>query len=80
VWLDYNFNAWFTGEVGFWNATSALTEGATYANPIWNRYGDTRVYLGVNINIDNLLKQLEGGEVEAGVVRAKNTHTPALSF
>lgn len=80
LWLDYNFNPWFTGEVGYWNSTSVLAEDGKYANPLFNRYADTRVYLGVNINIDNLMKQLEGGPAEAGIVRAQNTKKPMWTF
>ncbi len=80
AWLDYNFNPWLTGEVGYWNSTPALTESGKYANPFWNRYADTRVYLGVNFNIDNLMKQLEGGAAEAGIVRAQNSKKPMWNF
>jgi hypothetical protein len=80
VWLDYDFNSWLTGEVGYWNAISALDEDSTRANLFFSRYQDTRVYLGLNFNIDNLMKQLEGGETEAGIVRAQNTHKPMFAF
>lgn len=80
AFLDYNFSPWFTGEVGYWNSTPGINENGKYANPIWNPYGDTRVYVGCNINIDNLLKALEGGEADAGIVRAKNQHTPFFTF
>jgi hypothetical protein len=80
AWLDYNFNSWFTAEVGYWNSRSALTEAGQRGNIFWDRYQDTRVYFGMNINIDNLLKMLEGGETDAGIVRAHNTKTPVLRF
>jgi hypothetical protein len=80
AWLDYNFNPWLTGEVGYWNSRAALTEAGTRGNIIWDRYTDTRVYLGVNVNIDNLMKALEGGETDAGIVRAKNTKMPMFRF
>ena len=80
AWLDYNINTWLTGEVGYWNSRSALTESGQRGNIFWDRYQDTRVYLGVNINIDNLMKMLEGGETDAGIVRAQNTRTPVLKF
>lgn len=81
AWLDYNFNSWFTGEVGFWNATSALNGAGGLANPIFNRYGDTRVYIGASFQLDNLVKALQGGsEGEAGVVRAKNQKQPMWTF
>lgn len=80
AWVDYNFNSWLTAEVGYWNARSALTEAGQRGNIFWDRYQDTRVYLGINVNIDNLMKMLEGGETDAGIVRAHNTKTPMLRF
>lgn len=80
AWLDYNFNAWLTGEVGYWNSRSALNGAGQRGNIIWDRYQDTRVYLGVNVNIDNLMKALEGGEVDAGIVRAQNKHKSMWTF
>ena len=80
AWLDYEFNGWLTGEVGYWNAISALGEDGQRANLIFSRYQDTRVYLGVNFNLDNLLKQLEGGPTEAGIVRAQNKKAPFGTF
>ncbi len=81
AWLDYNFNTWLTGEVGFWNATSALNGDSTRANPFWNKYADTRVYLGASFQLDNLVKAIQGGDKgEAGVVRAKNNKTPMWTF
>lgn len=79
AWLDYNWNSWLTAEIGGWNSTSALTGEGKYSNPFFNRYADTRVYIGFNFNIDNLMKQLEGGDAEAGIVRAKNTHQPMFT-
>lgn len=79
AWLDYNFNPWLTGEVGYWASTS-FTENGKRANIFWDRYQDMRVYLGVNVNIDNLMKALEGGETDAGIVRAHNTRSPVLKF
>lgn len=80
AWLDYNINPWLTGEVGYWNSRSALTGAGQRGNIFWDRYQDTRVYLGINVNIDNLLKALEGGDTEAGIVRAHNTKTPMFRF
>ena len=81
AWLDYNFNSWFTGEIGFWNSTSAINGAGERANPFFNRYGDTRVYLGASFQLDNLVKALQGGtEGEAGVVRAKNHKQPMWTF
>ena len=81
AWLDYNFSPWLTGEVGFWNSTSALTGGSTRANPFFNQYGDTRVYLGASFQLDNLVKAIQGGdEGEGGIVRAKNNKQPMWTF
>ena len=50
-------------------------------DPVFNQYGDTRVYLGASIQLDNLVKAIQGGdEGEAGVVRAKNTKQPMWTF
>lgn len=74
AWVDYNFTPWITGEVGYWNATSGIGADGQRANVIFNRYQDTRVYLGASIQLDNLVKALQGtGEGSAGVVRAQNS-------
>jgi hypothetical protein len=81
LWLDYNFNSWFTGEIGYWNAVTGIDEGGKRSNLIFDRYQDTRVYLGCSIQLDNLVKTIQGGsEGEGGVVRAKNTKTPMFTF
>jgi hypothetical protein len=80
AWLDYNANAWFTAEVGYWLDRTTLAEDGTRGNPFFDRYQDMRVYLGANFNIDNIMKQLEGGPTEGGIVRAKNTRTPIGQF
>lgn len=81
AWLDYNFNNWFTGEVGYWMSRSATNASGAYANPFFDRFQDMRVYLGANFNLDNLVKELQGGGTgEAGVVRAKNTKQPMWQF
>lgn len=80
AWLDYEANSWFTAEVGYWLSRSALNEDASRGNPFFDRYQDQRVYLGFNFNIDNIMKQLEGGTVEAGIVRAQNTKKPMWNF
>ena len=72
AWLDYEANTWLTAEVGYSLSRSMLTGNATYGNPFWDRYQDMRVYIGANFNIDNIMKQLEGGPTEAGIVRAQN--------
>lgn len=81
AWLDYNFNSWFTGEVGFWNSVAAIDASGRRANLIFDRYQDTRVYVGCSVQLDNLAKVLQGGdEGEAGVVRAKNNRGPIMRF
>ena len=51
AWLDYNFNAWLTGEVGYWNSTSALDGAGQRANIVFNRLGGENLlaYNGPNI-------------------------------
>jgi hypothetical protein len=71
AWLDYNANSWLTAEVGYWLDRTTLGEDGTRGNPFYDRYQDMRVYLGASFNIDNIMKQLEGGPTEAGIVRAK---------
>ncbi len=77
-WLDYEANAWLTPEIGYYMARSTLRADGTYGNPFFDRYQDMRVYLGANVNLDNLEKAIEGGAAEGGVVRAKNRKGPAL--
>lgn len=80
AWLDYNANSWFTAEVGYWLDRTTLAEDGTRGNPFFDRYQDMRVYIGANFNIDNIMKQLEGGQTEAGIVRAKNSKGPIGQF
>ena len=80
AWLDYNANSWLTAEVGYWlERSSALDGQAHYGNPFWDRYQDQRVFIGASFNIDNIMKQLEGGPTEAGIVRAQNKMGPIQS-
>jgi hypothetical protein len=83
AWLDYEANSWLTAEVGYFMFRPILNADATVGNPFFDRYQDTRVYLGANFNIDNMVKKFIEGEreAEAGVIRAKNTRTgPAVNF
>lgn len=80
AWLDYNANSWFTAEVGYSLFRTALDEDGKIGNPFFGRYQDMRVYLGANFNIDNIMKELEGGATDAGIVRAKNTKQPFWMF
>ena len=77
-WLDYEANSWLTPEIGYFMSRSLLRADGTYGNPFFDANQDMRVYLGANINIDNLAKAIEGGDAEGGVVRAKNRQGPAL--
>jgi hypothetical protein len=79
-WLDYNANSFFTAEVGYWLSRNLIDEDGQLGNPFFSRYQDMRVYLGLSLNIDNLMKTLEGGAADAGIVRAKNTRGPAVTW
>lgn len=80
AWVDYNFTSWITGEVGYWNAVAGIGPDGQRSNLIFDRYQDTRVYLGASIQLDNLVKSLQGTqEGNAGIVRAKNTKTPMFT-
>jgi hypothetical protein len=79
-WLDYEVNSWLTPEIGYTISRSVLDEAGQRGNPFFDRYQDMRVYLGANIAIDNILKALEGGPAEAGVVRAQNQKSPIVRF
>jgi hypothetical protein len=81
VWLDYNFNPWLTAEVGFWNEVSGIGFGGQRSNLFFDRYQDTRVYLGASIQLDNFVEAIRGErEGSAGIVRAKNTKVPMWRF
>lgn len=82
AWLDYEVNAWFTGEVGYSLSRAVLTEDATYGNPFFDRYQDMRVYLLANINVDALVEWMShgGGDDQTGIVRSKSNHSPFRNF
>jgi len=81
AWLDYNFNSWFTGEVGYQIFRNVLNGDGTYGNPLYDAYaGDMRVYLGINIGIDKLYQAISGTSEGGGVVRAKNDKKPLMTF
>jgi hypothetical protein len=71
-WLDYQVNSWLTPEVGYWLSRSVLNEAGQRGNQFFDRYQDMRVYVGANVAIDNVLKALEGGPADSGIVRAQN--------
>ncbi len=79
-WLDYHVNAWLTPEIGYWMSRSVLDESGQRGNPFFDRYQDMRVYLGANISVDSILKVIEGGPAEGGIVRARNTTQPTNRF
>ncbi len=81
VWLDYEANSWLTAEVGYWLSRGSVLNGnGRFGNPFFDSDQDMRVYLGANVNIDNVMKELSGEGGEAGVVRAKNTKSPMFRF
>lgn len=79
AWLDYNINAWLTAEVGYQLSRSLLDAQGQISNPFFDRYQDMRVYLGANFAIDNIMKALEGGPTDAGIVRAKG-RSPIFNY
>lgn len=79
AWLDYEVNTWFTPELGYSMSRMVLTEDASYGNPFWDRYQDTRIYLGANVNVDALVdKMAGGGDDQSGIIRTKNTRRPPM--
>jgi hypothetical protein len=75
AWLDYTFNDWLTPEIGYQQFRSALAADGKFGNPFFSKYQDATVYLGANIQLDSLYKQIRGQQGAAGIVRAKN-NTP----
>jgi hypothetical protein len=81
AWLDYNANEWFTAEVGYFMGRNMLTAQGKVAGPeawVFDKTQDNRVYLGVNVNLDNLAKVISGEASAGGVVRARNQRTGPL--
>ena len=79
AWLDYNANAWLTAEFGYFMFRNVLGGDGRYGNPFFDRYQDARLYVGFNLNIDNLVKELieKDSDQEGGIIRAKNRFAPA---
>jgi hypothetical protein len=79
AWIDYNANAWLTAELGYFMFRNVLSGDGQYGNPFFDRYQDARVYAGVNINIDTLVKELveRDSDEEGGIIRAKNRFAPS---
>ena len=80
VFLDYNVNDWFTGEIGYSLQRSILNGESKIGNPIFDPYQDMRIYLGFNIAFDRLYEAFQGKQDEAGILRTKNEHRPNLVF
>jgi hypothetical protein len=78
MWLDYNANSWFTGEIGYFMFRNVLSQDGRYGNPFFDRYQDARLYLGFNINIDTFVKEIveKDESDEAGIIRARNQFGP----
>jgi len=70
LFLDYEVNDWFIPEVGYQMFRSVLDADGTYGNPFFGQYQDTQVYVGANIQLNVLWKEIKGEDVEGGVVRA----------
>jgi hypothetical protein len=79
-WLDYHFNSWLTGEVGYQMFRNILKGNGSIGNPFFDPDQDMRVYLAVNIGLDKLYQAISGEGGEGGVVRAKNTHGGTIRF
>ncbi len=69
--LDYEVTPWLTPEIGYWVDKNAISEDGTRGSIFYDKYQDMRLFLGVNINVDNILKVMEGKPAEPGVVRAQ---------
>ncbi len=81
AWLDYNVNSWLTPEVGYFMFRNIVRDDGTYGNPFFDRFQDTRVYIGANVNLDTFVQKYIQREAdgEAGVVRARNK-SPVMAF
>lgn len=77
-WVDVEATHWLTAEVGYFMSRNILRADGTYGNPFFDANQDMRVYLGANVNLDNLAKAIEGTGGDGGVIRAKNRTGPAL--
>lgn len=77
-WVDFEATHWLTAEVGYFMSRNILRGDGKYGNPFFDANQDMRVYLGANVNLDNLAKAIEGTGGDGGVIRAKNRTGPAL--
>lgn len=72
VGLDWDFNGWLTGEIGYQMYRTILTGESTIGNPFFDPYQDMRVYFGVNIALDSLYEAIQGKKEDEGILRTKN--------
>lgn len=68
AWMDYLVQPWLTAELGYSFSQIALNGQSNYGNPLYNRYGDSRLYLGANIGLEQLYGVIIGAEAGAGGV------------
>lgn len=76
--LDWDFNGWLTGELGYQMYRTILTGESTIGNPFWDPYQDMRVYLGVNVALDALYEAILGKKEDEGILRTKSEHRPFM--
>lgn len=70
AWIDYTAQPWLTLELGYSYSQNVLSENAQFRNPIYSKYGDPSVYLGVNVGLDQLYDVISGADTgDGGVVR-----------
>jgi hypothetical protein len=75
--LGWDFNSFFTAEVGYQMYRSILTGESTIGNPIWDPNQDMRIYAGATVKLDKLYDTLRGvKEPEKGVVHVQNERKP----
>jgi hypothetical protein len=81
AWIDYNWNSWFTTEVGYQIFRNVLNSDGTYGNPIYDAYnGDMRVYVGINVGLDKLYQTITGETEGGGVVRVQNERKATTTY
>jgi hypothetical protein len=77
LWLDYHLNDWLTPELGYQYSGNIISDGGNYRNPVFSQYSDGVIYLGANVQIDEFIKSMKGGDKSGGgVVRTKNERKP----
>ncbi|CAN0593013.1 unnamed protein product, partial [Laminaria digitata] len=68
AWMDYLVQPWLTAELGYSFLQRALNGQSNFGNPLYNRYGDSRLYLGINIGLEQLYGVIIGADAGAGGV------------